>query len=76
MPKACPCRVERPPWALGFDWRVPCLEAALLPKLPVYEPDLRFLLKDGQDSDSKLLAEGRIGLAEHLPWVSDKAKAK
>eukprot|EP00913_Durusdinium_trenchii_P001946 g1800.t1 len=66
-------------WAVGrvgYEFLNVVHIAALLPKLPVYEPDLRFLLKDGQDSDSKLLAEGRIGLAEHLPWVSDKAKAK
>ncbi|CAK9089563.1 unnamed protein product [Durusdinium trenchii] len=61
---------------VGYEFLNVVHIAALLPKLPVYEPDLRFLLKDGQDSDSKLLAEGRIGLAEHLPWVSDKAKAK
>ena len=50
--------------------------AALLPKLPVYEPDLRFILKDRPGKDGKLLAEGRIGLAEHLPWVSDPSKAR
>ena len=38
--------------------------------------DLRFILKDGPGADAKLLAEGRIGLAEHLPWVSDPAKAR
>ena len=38
--------------------------------------DLRFILKDGAGPDAKLLAEGRIGLAEHLPWVSDPSKAR
>ncbi|CAE7561007.1 FER1L6 [Symbiodinium sp. CCMP2456] len=48
---------------------------ALLPKLPVYEPDIRFRLRDSAVATS-LLAEGRIGLAEHLPWVTDPEKAK
>lgn len=48
---------------------------ALLPKLPVYEPDIRFRLRDSAVANS-LLAEGRIGLAEHLPWVTDPEKAK
>ena len=38
--------------------------------------DLRFILKDRPGTDGKLLAEGRIGLAEHLPWVSDPSKAR
>eukprot|EP00438_Fugacium_kawagutii_P025716 Skav210472 [mRNA] locus=scaffold737:480357:483762:- [translate_table: standard] len=40
------------------------------------DKDLRFILKDSNSEDAKLLAEGRIGLAEHLPWVSDRQKAK
>eukprot|EP00435_Cladocopium_sp_Y103_P064705 s594_g26.t1 len=61
---------------MGFEFLNVVHIAALLPKLPVYEPDLRFILKDGRGEDAKLLAEGRIGLAEHLPWVSDPAKAR
>jgi hypothetical protein len=49
----------------------------LAPKAGDVEPkDLRFILKDGAGPDAKLLAEGRIGLAEHLPWVSDPSKAR
>lgn len=61
---------------MGFEFLNVVHIAALLPKLPVYEPDLRFILKDGAGPDAKLLAEGRIGLAEHLPWVSDPSKAR
>ena len=43
---------------------------------PVGPKDLRFILKDGAGPEAKLLAEGRIGLAEHLPWVSDPSKAR
>ncbi|CAJ1406790.1 unnamed protein product, partial [Effrenium voratum] len=50
---------------------------AMLPKLPVYEPDLRFRLRDNADPDSDtVFAEGRIGMAEHLPWVQDAEKAR
>jgi len=48
----------------------------LAPKAGQQPKDLRFILKDGAGPDAKLLAEGRIGLAEHLPWVSDPSKAR
>lgn len=46
----------------------------LAPNQLLWLQDLRFILKDRPDG--KLLAEGRIGLAEHLPWVSDPSKAR
>ncbi|CAJ1355035.1 unnamed protein product [Effrenium voratum] len=83
-PKAAAGAVKGEPFEMS-RWMKPCgdlvnrkiYDDAMLPKLPVYEPDLRFRLRDNADPDSDtVFAEGRIGMAEHLPWVQDAEKAR
>lgn len=56
----------------GFEFLNVTHMEVKLPKLAVWEPDVRLRLYSDQDD---LLAEGRMSLAEHLPWLNP-GKAK